>query len=92
MDGYGFNTWGMLFTIRQLLTLGTFVREIRAIGKEIEGYPDEWRAAMVAYLACTFSKLTDYSSTICSWHNTAARSSARHLPVSLSPWSGITAR
>ncbi|MDE0629197.1 MAG: DUF1156 domain-containing protein [Bryobacterales bacterium] len=72
VDGYGFNTWGTLFTDRQLLALGTVVREIRAVGREIEehGYPEEWREGLVAYLACTLSKLADYSSAICSWANT----------------------
>ena len=29
----------------------------------------EWREALTAYLACILSKLTDYSSAFCSWHN-----------------------
>ena len=33
------------------------------------GYPEEWREALTAYLCCIFSKLTDYSSAVCSWHN-----------------------
>ena len=67
---YGFDTWGKLFTDRQLLTLGTLLREIRAVRAEIEehGYPEEWREALTAYLACTLSKLADYSSSICTWH------------------------
>ncbi len=64
---YGFDTWRKLFTRRQLLALGTFVREIR--GLVLDGYPDDWREAHRAYAACTLSKLTDYSSAICSWHN-----------------------
>ena len=73
---YGFNTWRMLFTDRQLLTLGTLVGEIRSWTNEADiysdgarGYPPDWREAIVAYLSCVFSKLTDYSSAICSWHN-----------------------
>ena len=31
------------------------------------GYPEEWQEALTAYLACTLSKLADYSSSICSW-------------------------
>ena len=31
--------------------------------------PDVWREALAAYLACAVSKLADYGSTICSWHN-----------------------
>ncbi len=68
---YGFNTWGALFTPRQLLALGTLVREVQRLGAELEkrGYPAQWCEAIVAYLACTVSKLADYSSAICSWHN-----------------------
>ena len=62
---YGFDTWRKLFTRRQLLALGTFVREIR--GLALDGYPDDWREAHRAHAACTLSKLTDYSSAICSW-------------------------
>ena len=32
-------------------------------------YPDDWREALTAYASCILSKLTDYSSAICSWHN-----------------------
>ena len=31
--------------------------------------PDVWREALAAYLACAVSKLADYGSAICSWHN-----------------------
>ncbi|MDE0105407.1 MAG: DUF1156 domain-containing protein [Bryobacterales bacterium] len=72
---YGFDTWGTLFTDRQLLALGTFLREIRHVRDEISehGYPEEWREALTAYLACTLSKLADYSSSICSWHNSGEK-------------------
>ena len=70
---YGFDSWDKLFTDRQLLTLGTFVREIRAANEQMDGYPAEWREAMSAYLACVLSKLTDYSSGMCSWHNSGEK-------------------
>ena len=69
VDGYGFDSWDKLFTGRQLLALATFVRETRAALDEMGDYPAEWREALTAYLACTLSKLTDYSSAICSWSN-----------------------
>ena len=72
VDGYGFDSWNKLFTDRQLLALGTFVRE-RAVRGEMDGYADEWREALTAYLACILSKLTDYSSAICSWHNSGEK-------------------
>ena len=73
VDGYGFDSWDKLFTDRQLLALGTFVHEIRAAPDEMRDYPPEWREALTAYLACTLSKLTDYSSAICSWHNSGEK-------------------
>ena len=73
VDGYGFDSWGKLFTDRQLLALGTFVREIRAAQEQMDGYTDEWREATVAYLSCILSKLTDYSSAMCSWHNSGEK-------------------
>ena len=83
--GYGFDTWGTLFTDRQLLALGTVVREIRAVGAEIaeHGYPEEWREGLVAYLACTLSKLADYSSAICSWHNSGEKVRATYARFAL---------
>ena len=52
-----------------MLALGTLLREIRNVRGEIaeHGYPEEWQEALTAYLACTLSKLADYSSSICSW-------------------------
>ena len=90
---YGFDTWRKLFTNRQLLALGTFIREMRCLwagladhpkerqeavaafsltpleGDVLKDYPKEWREATAACLSCVFSKLTDYGSAVCSWHN-----------------------
>ena len=73
VDGYGLDSWDKLFTRRQLLALGTFVREIRALVAELDRYPEEWREALVAYISCAFSKLADYSSSSCSWHNSGEK-------------------
>ena len=67
VDGYGFDTWRKLFTNRQLLALGTFIREIRRL--PLDDYPADWQEATRAYSSCALSKLADYSSAICSWHN-----------------------
>src|SRR5919198_2187072 len=44
VDGYGFDQWHKLFTPRQLLALGTFVKHTRAARDAMyaEGYPSEW--------------------------------------------------
>ena len=70
---YGFDRWAKLFTDRQLLALGTFVREIRRCPEAMDGVPKDWREAVLAYLSCIVSKLADYSSTLCSWHNSGEK-------------------
>ena len=67
VDGYGFDTWRKLFTNRQLLCLGTFIRAIRGSSADNGLYPAEWREAIVASLSCVLSKASDYSSASCSW-------------------------
>ncbi len=64
---YGFDTWRKLFTNRQLLALGAFVQALRNSGGGTGSYPREWREALSVNLSCVFSKLTDYSSGVCSW-------------------------
>jgi len=66
---YGFDQWYKLFTPRQLVALGTFVKHTRAARDTMraEGYPPEWVEAASGYLACATSRLADYSSTICLW-------------------------
>ena len=70
---YGFDRWRTLFTDRQLLSIGVFLREIRGIVTEVERYPPPWREALIAHLACVFSKFADYSSALCSWHNSGEK-------------------
>ena len=67
---YGFDRWAKLFTDRQLVALGTFVREIGRCSEAMGHVPEDWREAFAASLVCIFSKLTDYSSSVCSWDNT----------------------
>ena len=70
---YGFDTWRKLFTNRQLLALGAFVLSNRGLMKVLEDYPDVWREAIIANLAIVTDRLADYSSTICSWHNSGEK-------------------
>ena len=74
VDGYGFDRWRTLFTDRQLLTLATLVRECRGLAEDLPDYPEPWREALIAYSGCILSKFADYSSAICSWHNSAGKS------------------
>ena len=73
VDGYGFDRWRTLFTNRQLLALGTFVQEVRRLPETMAGWPEEWREAVAIYGAGGVSKFADYSSTLCSWHNTGEK-------------------
>ena len=66
---YGFDTWRKLFTNRQLLAMREFVLEVRELMQELDGWPEVWREAVIAYLALVTDRLADYSSAICSWHN-----------------------
>ena len=73
VDGYGFDTWRKLFTNRQLLALGTFVRALRRLMQELEVWPESWREALIASLALVNDRQADYSSAICSWHNSGEK-------------------
>jgi len=67
---YGFDQWKKLFTPRQLLALGTFVKWTREAGRELThlGYASEWVEAITAYLAIQNDKVADYNSQVCHWH------------------------
>ena len=76
IDGYGFDVWRKLFTNRQLLTLGTIVREIRSLPSNIKStvndeqrLPQEWIEALIAYLALAISRATDRGSCFATWSN-----------------------
>ena len=73
VENYGLDQWAKLFTDRQLVALGTILGEIRRCPRNMDGVPDEWREALAAYLCCIFSKFTDYSSAVCSWHNSGEK-------------------
>ncbi len=66
---YGFDTWRQVFTNRQLLTLGTLIREIRGSLDHMDAYPEVWREALTAYLAPTISRLADRGSALATWTN-----------------------
>jgi putative DNA methylase len=69
---YGLTQWHDLFTPRQLLVLGTFVKYTRAVGDLMgrQEYPLEWIQAVSAYLAIGVDKLADYIASLCTWHVT----------------------
>ena len=66
---YGFDRWATLFTDRQLLTLGTFVREMRRCSADMGNTPEEWREAIAACLTPSLGRLADRGSTLATWTN-----------------------
>ena len=70
---YGFDNWRKLFTNRQLLALGGFVLILRRLMQELDGRPEGWREALIANLALVNDRLADYSSAVCSWHNSGEK-------------------
>ncbi len=64
---YGFKTWGDLFTPRQLLALGTFVRASRSAADSLGRATKDWSEAICAYMAIALDKMADRLSTQCIW-------------------------
>lgn len=67
---YGFDQWGKLFTPRQLLSMGMFVKHLRRVRVEMAGLKAEkcWIEAVSCYLALQNDKVADYNSQVCVWH------------------------
>ncbi len=67
---YGFRSWNELFTFRQLLALGGFVKRTRVAHKVMqdEGYPHEWAEAVEAYLVTMLDRLANQSSAVSRWN------------------------
>ena len=87
LHNYGLKKWRDLFTPRQLLALGTFVKHTRKAIKEINGitaacnettmgkfsnFKNE-AEAIGTYLGLCLDRLADYSSALCTWHNSAEK-------------------
>jgi putative DNA methylase len=72
---YGFYKWKDIFTPRQLLAIGTFIKHNYSLrgAMQAQGYSSEWIEAISAYLGIATDRLADYSSAICSWHNTGEK-------------------
>lgn len=66
---YGFKTWGSLFTPRQLLALGTFVKHTRAVRDAAKraGFGEAYVEAVTCYLAVALDRLADRASTVATW-------------------------
>lgn len=67
---YGLTHFRDLFTPRQLATLCAFAQGVRETYDEMlaAGVEAERAEALAALLALTFSRLTDFCTTLCIWH------------------------
>ena len=70
---YGLHQWRDVFTDRQLLALGTFAHEVRRLPQSIAPVPQDWWEAVAALSALCLGRLADYSSAICTWHNSGEK-------------------
>ena len=69
LQGYGLMQWKDLFTFRQLLALGTFVkctRDVTKFAREFD-YSTDWSEAICAYLAAGFNRLVDFCNVNTQW-------------------------
>jgi len=66
---YGFRYWDQLFTTRQLLTLLTFVKQVRAAHREMMrvGMDPELASATVVYIAFIVDKVAERGANVCRW-------------------------
>jgi len=80
VQGFGIMRWQDMFTPRQLLSLGTFVKWTRSVraAMESEGYGREWMEAVNGFLCCSIDRIVDYSSTQCVPDPTPTQSGIRH--------------
>jgi len=72
---YGIDRWSKLFTTRQLLALGTFVRWTRRAAEELnksEIYT-RWTSAILAYLALAVDRMANRASCQCIWNMPAEK-------------------
>lgn len=69
VDGYGFDQWQKLFTPRQLLAIGTFIRHTRDAHDAIRQsrYGNEWAAAISAYLTLGFDRFLAFNCANVRW-------------------------
>jgi putative DNA methylase len=67
---FGFETWGDLFTPRQMLCLLTFAAAVREAMSALErkGVDGHRAKGVLTYLALVLDKVGDYGSSLCSWH------------------------
>lgn len=69
VQNYGLMKWRDLFTPRQLMAAGVFVKHTRAAIARLKTIEPENAEAISAYLTVIFGKAIDYMSTECRWRD-----------------------
>lgn len=66
---YGIDRWNKLFTYRQSLMLGIFIRIIRSVSTALASntYTPTWIEAITALLTCAFDRMLDFNSKEVTW-------------------------
>ncbi len=101
VGGYGLLRWCDLFTPRQLLALGTFVKAVRRLPPVLEaaGYSQDWCEAIWAYSALANDRMADFGSALATWTLSAEKMRGTFgrfaLPIvwdftEVNPFSGVT--
>jgi putative DNA methylase len=72
---YGLDKWRKLFTPRQLLALGIFVKWTRnaTSGIKKSGYQEWWLEPLTAYLALAIDRMENRGSVLCIWNMPAEK-------------------
>ncbi len=72
---YGFYEWKDIFSDRQLLALGVFIKHTRRSREVLPqyGYATGWTKSIFAELAIVIDKLADYNATLCIWHTSGEK-------------------
>src|SRR5262249_26783045 len=64
---YGLTTFGHLFTPRQTLSLLAFTLGVRCARQELDSIRADYATPLIACLALIVSRLTNFSSSLCTW-------------------------
>ncbi len=83
---YGMENFGDLFTPRQLLSILTFAKHIRAAHKKMlgQGIDSEQAKAIVTCLGLWINKLADFGNSLSHWHSSGEKISASYSRQALS--------
>lgn len=75
---YGIESWQEMFSPRQLLALGTFLEELRALRSEINAsLPGPRAEAVFTLLGLALDKAADYNAILATWEN--SRQVVKHV-------------